>query len=479
MYLSKLLVPLLTFKSLVNKMNNYMNKAYKCVLATILLLATSTSCTSLDRAKTGRAVFSEEFYGLITADEPQSVLVGKEILGKGGNAVDASVAMALAMSVSYPSKVSLTGGGVCQFYNPEEKNEPRVSTIEFLPNAVSGEKIAVPALPRGLFALFAKGGSLRWEELVVPAENLARFGMPLSRALARDLNKYVSSSKTQQNPDGTIVENDVIKAFSTSENSMLKEGDLYKQLELSSVLTTIRTKGVGEFYSGLLEKRLVSLANDAGHKVSYKDFYGYSPVWKKSVATKELNETIYKTPYEEKQVFDGSFGAGFVVTDLSGKTVSCSLTNGGLFGIGEKWGNTGLFFSSPVDVKQNNVSNVVVVNENSKEFRFASAGFGKGLKHKAYSLAKALSNELENVDLEQESYKIEQAASGEVVERGLINFTACPKGATNYADLCVVRNDGTGAGMSRFLGAGVRKARIFETGKNKLVIESKKKQKSE
>jgi len=126
----------------------------------------------------------------IAADEPRAAAIGRDILSQGGNAVDAATAMGLAMSVTLPTRVGLGGGGVCVVH---DATTSQTRTIDFLPRPVPGGDaagVAVPGMVRGLAALHAAHGKMRWEQLVVPAETKARFETQISRALARDLQVF-------------------------------------------------------------------------------------------------------------------------------------------------------------------------------------------------------------------------------------------------------------------------------------------------
>ena len=125
------------------------------------------------------------FSGGAAADEPRAVIVASEVLSAGGTAADAAVALYFTLTATYPVAASLGGGGVCLvFAAPTGTAE----SLEFLPRpAVRGGSVAVPGSVRAMSALHARYGRLRWEQLVSPAENMARVGHPISRALARGI----------------------------------------------------------------------------------------------------------------------------------------------------------------------------------------------------------------------------------------------------------------------------------------------------
>lgn len=210
----------------------------------------------------------EGFYGAAAGDEPRAVLVARDALVAGGNAVDAAVAYYFAASVTYPAAVSLGAGGVCVVYDVRTNG---AEALEFLApvaaERVAGRRaVAVPALPRGLYALHSRHGRLRFGQLVAPAEAMARFGHRVSRALAFDIGVA---------GDALLAEPALAKAFDG-----LAEGDTFVQLDLAATLTQIRTRGVGEFYTGALARRLVDGARTAETDLTAEALVAYAPVWR-------------------------------------------------------------------------------------------------------------------------------------------------------------------------------------------------------
>jgi gamma-glutamyltranspeptidase/glutathione hydrolase len=146
----------------------------------------------------GGGPIATPFQGAVIADEPRAALVGRDILLRGGNAADAAVATYFAMAVTLPSTASLGGGGACLVY---DARLGRAESVEFLPVAPAGRAIAaVPGNPRGMFAVHRRLGRQRWEEVLAPAESIARFGTQASRALAQDV--ALAWSALIDDPDG-------------------------------------------------------------------------------------------------------------------------------------------------------------------------------------------------------------------------------------------------------------------------------------
>src|SRR5215218_6233633 len=127
-------------------------------------------------------------FSAVAADESRAAEVGRDILLAGGNAADAAVAMYFAMAVTLPSAASLGASGACIVHNDKTKAaEAFVFPPIAAPGTVGGQPFIVPSGVRAITLMHVRHGSLRWEATVAPAERLARFGVPVSRALARDL----------------------------------------------------------------------------------------------------------------------------------------------------------------------------------------------------------------------------------------------------------------------------------------------------
>lgn len=177
----------------------------------------------------------EGFAGLVAADEPNAAVVGREVLGNGGTAADAAVAMAFALTVTYPSRAGLAGGGACLAYDFQKKS---TDALVFLPQPGAVGDGTLPLMPRAMAALNALHGSLRWELLVSPAENLARFGHDMSRALAQDF--AVGGQTLLSDPEAQAI---------WAPAGRVETGVPVVQAQLASTLGALRQQGAGYFHS--------------------------------------------------------------------------------------------------------------------------------------------------------------------------------------------------------------------------------------
>jgi gamma-glutamyltranspeptidase/glutathione hydrolase len=220
------------------------------------------------------------FPGGVAGDEPRAVLIGREVLGIGGSAGDAAVAMAFALTATLPSRASLGGGGVCLVHEPKAM---KTEALEFLPRApevpasTGAPRIAVPGLPRGMFALHARLGRLRWEETVSPAERLARFGVDATRAFARDLPG--ATDMISRDAQARAI-------FADGDGTPVTMGGRLRNLDLAGQLGRIRAEGVGAFYAGTGAQAFVSGVRALGGTVSMENLRDYRPNWQPTVKAK-------------------------------------------------------------------------------------------------------------------------------------------------------------------------------------------------
>ncbi len=232
-------------------------------IAVTLVLATVAACAgpSEDDAE---VALVEGFAGLAAADEPRAALVGRDVLGNGGNAVDAAVAMYFTLAVTLPSRAGVASGGTCVLFDNGDRTG---RALVFLP-VVTANGGLVPTGIRAMAAMHARHGLMRWGELLRPAENLARFGFNASRALARDVQ--AGASVIERNAE-------LAALFRTANGALASEGSKIVQLELSSVLAGVRSQGAAYIHSGTFADRFAQLSTASGSPVTVADMRGAVP----------------------------------------------------------------------------------------------------------------------------------------------------------------------------------------------------------
>lgn len=232
--------------------------------------------------ETGDVGYVAGFLGGVMADEPRAALIGRDVLSAGGSAADAVVAAYFTMAVTMPGSAGLGGGGVCLVFEPGKK---QADSFEFLLRAPAGSraKFAIPGNVRGMFAVHARYGSLSWSGLLLPAERLAREGHPVSRAFARELNANIEF--LNRHPE-------TARAFGVAQGPVGEAAPL-QQIALSTILTSIRVRGAGDFYQGASARQIVDAVGRTGGAMTPEDLRGYLPSLQLAHTVTSKNETIF------------------------------------------------------------------------------------------------------------------------------------------------------------------------------------------
>ena len=200
----------------------------------------------------GQEGFVRGFLGGVAADEPAAAAAARALLAAGGTAADAAAAAGFALTVTLPSRAGLGGGGACMVYHPRMAQP---EALIFLPGAREGSvpgadrPAALPLMARGLFALTTRiPGARPFEETIAPAEQYARFGVPMSRALAADIDAV----------RGPLFQDPQLRGvLSRSDGSAFPVGERYTMPALAGSLTVLRSLGVGDMYQGGLARRYI------------------------------------------------------------------------------------------------------------------------------------------------------------------------------------------------------------------------------
>ena len=252
----------------------------------VLLLAACTAPQDVLRA----VGYSDAKVGGVSADEPRAAIVARDVLSIGGNAMDAAVALYFTSAVTFPATASLGAGGVCLVFDADAERVESLLFPAVPPPSADADtrlKIAIPGAVRGMFALHARYGKLNWSQLLAPAEQLARLGHPMSRAMARDLARV--AAPLFNSPAMAAI-------FGREDGTPLDEGELLVQLELAGIISQLRTRGPGSFYSGVLARNLVRSVSAGGGSLTMDDLRGYQPEWRETLQIPYGVNVIHTVP---------------------------------------------------------------------------------------------------------------------------------------------------------------------------------------
>ena len=224
--------------------------------------------------------------GMVVSAHPSASQVGLDILKKGGNAVDAAVAVQFALAVVYPGAGNLGGGGFMVYRSAggelaaldfREKAPGRASRDMYLDpegNAITDKSLfghlaaGVPGSVDGMVKAHARFGKLSWTEVVQPALDLARNGFPITDQQAAEFNDIQGDIK-KYNPG---------KAYFIKEK--FSSGDTWVQADLANTLQLIRDNGREGFYGGQVADQIEAEMAAGGGIISKEDLKNYQSQWR-------------------------------------------------------------------------------------------------------------------------------------------------------------------------------------------------------
>ena len=223
--------------------------------------------------------------GMVISSSAIASQVGASILRKGGNAVDAAVATAFALAVTYPGAGNIGGGGFmvvrlkdgsATTIDYRERAPLRSTQTMYLDSAHNIDRKltatgylapGVPGTVRGLALVHRKFGKLPWREVVSPAAELASKGFPLDSGLARSLTREVEQA---MKPYGASV-----AAYGKPGGGSWQAGDTLVLADLGRTLDAIATKGADVFYSGWIADSIAADMRRNGGLISKQDLAAY------------------------------------------------------------------------------------------------------------------------------------------------------------------------------------------------------------
>jgi len=401
---------------------------------------------------TNRAPLSAIFRGTkfagVAADESRAAEVGRDVLIGGGNATDAAVAMYFAMAVTLPSAASLGASGVCIAHNAKtHAGEAFVFAPVAAPGGVRGTQITVPSGVRAVTLMHARHGSAPWQAVVAPGERLARLGVPVSRALSRDL---------QAGAAVLGADSEARRIFGRGTGTAVTEGDNFIQTDLAATLGIIRQRGGGDFFGGSLGRVIADQVAQIGGNMPLESLRNAVPQAGPPAGESYGGFKVYvaPAPMAGAQVLAGWRGeagpsgtvptdsggiAGFAAIDTAGGAAACSLSMGQLFGARVMVPNTGILLGTPT-ADSTAVSPLVIGNPGNGEALFAGAGGGS--PSAAYATGYIARGTV------RDKQYVGAALQAHAGRGGWVNAIACPDGVRGGGSSCNSGNDPAGGGLA-------------------------------
>src|SRR6476469_7849415 len=226
-------------------------------------------------------------HGMVATTNELASRIGVEIMKRGGNAVDAAIAIAFALQVTHPAAGNLGGGGF-MLIRLKNGRSTAIDFREMAPaaahrdvyldkngNLIEGEggslvgyrAAGVPGTVRGMELALKKYGSgkLTWAQLVEPARQLAGAGFAVTYELARSLyneRKYLSQYAET-------------KRIYLKRGQYYQEGELFRQPELAATFARLQRFGPSDFYQGETARLIVADMKRNNGLMTLEDLRGY------------------------------------------------------------------------------------------------------------------------------------------------------------------------------------------------------------
>jgi gamma-glutamyltranspeptidase/glutathione hydrolase len=245
------------------------------------------------------ALADAQVRGAVAAPDPYSARVAAQVLENGGNAVDAAVAAAFTLAVTYPEAGNIGGGGFMtafidgkSYFLDYRETAPQAATRDMYLDG-QGEVIAnlslvgakasgVPGTVLGLWEAHRRFGRLPWPQLLAPAIDLATAG-------------YVVHDKTWQYRQDALALFDGKTNFRRYFGSM-KSGEVFRQPELAETLQRIAAHGAADFYEGRTAELLVAQMQRDGGLIGARDLRDYRVVWREPLRAEWRGNVIHTAP---------------------------------------------------------------------------------------------------------------------------------------------------------------------------------------
>jgi gamma-glutamyltranspeptidase/glutathione hydrolase len=227
----------------------------------------------------------------VAAANPLAVQAGLDILAKGGDAIDAAVAVQTMLGLVEPQSSGISGGAFLMYYDARSHEVSALDGREKAPAAApanmfldehgkplpfleavrSGRSTGVPGVIAMLYAAHSKFGSMRWKELFQPAIRAATQGFRVPARLAMFLGEGSPFPPT----------NEIRTLFSRADGESLEADDLFRNPEYARTLELIAKEGARGLYSGPVARAIVKQthAEPLAGSMTLQDLASYRPEW--------------------------------------------------------------------------------------------------------------------------------------------------------------------------------------------------------
>ena len=236
--------------------------------------------------------------GMVSSGHPLASQAGVWALQRGGNAVDAALAVAAAVSVVEPLMSGIGGDGFIMVYTRADDVVQVINATGTAPYAASLERYqatgipmkgvlstSVPSLLRGWTAMHERYGTLPMADVLAPAVDLAANGFPVSALLAKNIAE-----------DPMICQFPTSAAVYARNGRPIRAGEMLYQEDLARTFERIAAEGEGVFYEGEVAQAIVRFVEEQGGLISMRDLAGQRVRWSEPISTSYRGYRVFEAP---------------------------------------------------------------------------------------------------------------------------------------------------------------------------------------
>ena len=239
---------------------------------------------------------------MVASSQPLASLTGLDILRRGGNAVDAAIAMAAVLNVTEPHMTGIGGDAFAMIYSSKTKKLEALNASGRAPRALTTEyfasrkittmpmtgmaPITVPGAFDGWITLLEKHGTMKLADLLAPAIGYADEGFPVADKTSADWEPEVAKLKATAAAASTYLVNGAAPL----------PGAIFIQKNLARTLRTLARGGRDAFYRGDVARAIVDYCQKNGGFLSMEDFAAQTSNWVEPISTTYRGYTLYELP---------------------------------------------------------------------------------------------------------------------------------------------------------------------------------------
>ena len=241
-------------------------------------------------------------HGMVATSQPLASQVGLDVLKRGGNAVDAAIAMAAVLNVTEPNMTGIGGDAFMMVYSAKtgkleglnaSGRAPRALNLEYFRSrkmtqvpTTGMEAVTVPGAFDGWVTLLEKHGTMKLADLLAPAIDLAEHGFPVMEKTSADWEPEVPRLTLTPAAASTFL----------VDGRAPRPGDIFVQKNLARTFRTLAKGGRDAFYRGEIARAIVDYCRKNGGFLTMEDFAAQTSEWVEPISTTYKGHTLYEMP---------------------------------------------------------------------------------------------------------------------------------------------------------------------------------------